>query len=228
MASAGADVSVSCHATLAGLVAAHRRARLILVDIPIGLPWAELPVRPCDAAARRLLGRPRASSVFPAPCRAAVYAAGPRQARQVNRRVLRRDLSAQSLGILGKIREADALLPPRRRASPPIREVHPEVCFWALNGRPMLHKKSLPEGQEERLTVLRRYRSDADEVVAEALAAHPRGRVRPDDVIDALAAAVTAAAPASELRLVCEAVRDEKGLPMEIVYWSPWPAGRSR
>src|SRR5437879_3364868 len=41
------------------------------IDIPIGLLDGE---RACDKAARRLLGRPRGSSVFPAPCRAALEA----------------------------------------------------------------------------------------------------------------------------------------------------------
>jgi predicted RNase H-like nuclease len=47
----------------------------ILVDIPIGLPCNCCSVRPCDALARKHLGAGRASSVFPAPCRAACSAA---------------------------------------------------------------------------------------------------------------------------------------------------------
>jgi predicted RNase H-like nuclease len=41
------------------------RATLIGVDIPIGLPGKGS--RACDLEARRRLGRPRGSSVFPAP-----------------------------------------------------------------------------------------------------------------------------------------------------------------
>jgi predicted RNase H-like nuclease len=43
------------------------RATLIGVDIPIGLPGKGS--RACDLEARRRLGRPRGSSVFPAPVR---------------------------------------------------------------------------------------------------------------------------------------------------------------
>jgi predicted RNase H-like nuclease len=43
---------------------------IVAVDIPIGLLDAyEVGVRVCDRAARSFLGRPRGSSVFPAPVR---------------------------------------------------------------------------------------------------------------------------------------------------------------
>ena len=47
------------------------QADLICIDIPIGL-MDEPGQRACDIEARRLLGRPRASSVFPPPCRSAL------------------------------------------------------------------------------------------------------------------------------------------------------------
>ena len=46
-------------------------ARLVLVDIPIGLPQGG-EGRDCDREARKLLGRPRGSSVFPTPTRPTV------------------------------------------------------------------------------------------------------------------------------------------------------------
>ena len=50
----------------------HRQASLILIDIPIGLKTGGKAERRCDPEARKLLG-PRRSSVFPAPCREAIY-----------------------------------------------------------------------------------------------------------------------------------------------------------
>ncbi len=47
-------------------------ADVIVVDIPIGLP-SDVP-RACDLEARKLLGQPRGSSVFPPPCREALSA----------------------------------------------------------------------------------------------------------------------------------------------------------
>ena len=43
-------------------------AKLILVDIPIGLPEGK-DGRDCDRTVRRLLSRPQRSSVFPTPTR---------------------------------------------------------------------------------------------------------------------------------------------------------------
>jgi len=51
----------------------HRGASLILIDIPIGLKASGKAERRCDPVVRKLLG-PRRSSVFPAPCRGAIYA----------------------------------------------------------------------------------------------------------------------------------------------------------
>ena len=51
----------------------YRQARLILIDIPIGLVDSGIHERICDKEARTLLGPPRSSSVFPVPSRPAVY-----------------------------------------------------------------------------------------------------------------------------------------------------------
>jgi len=46
-------------------------AKRILVDVPIGigLPWADIPIRPCDRLVRQLLSEPRRRNVFAVPCR---------------------------------------------------------------------------------------------------------------------------------------------------------------
>jgi predicted RNase H-like nuclease len=49
---------------LADLLKIDPHPGVIAIDIPIGLP--EKGARSCDREARRLLGRPRGSSVFPA------------------------------------------------------------------------------------------------------------------------------------------------------------------
>src|SRR5438105_378635 len=52
------------------------------IDIPIGLLECS---RACDKAARRLLGQPRGSSVFAAPCRAALSANSHATGNAINR-----------------------------------------------------------------------------------------------------------------------------------------------
>ena len=81
-----------------------KSSRLILVDIPIGLNEHDSDERGCDKAARKLLGHKRGSSVFPVPCRQAVYA-DTKEASEVNREITGRKLSTQSLGIIRKIRQ---------------------------------------------------------------------------------------------------------------------------
>src|ERR1700687_4864452 len=79
------------------------------IDIPIGL--LDGP-RACDKAARKLLGQPRGSSVFPAPCRAAVHAATYEKASADNRQKTGRRLSKQAWGIVPKIKQVDDAITP--------------------------------------------------------------------------------------------------------------------
>ncbi|MFW5797070.1 MAG: DUF429 domain-containing protein [Spirochaetota bacterium] len=195
----------------------------VLIDMPIGLPWAECPVRPCDRAARRLLGSGRRSSVFPPPCREALAAANLDEARRINRAVLGRSIAAQTWNITAKIAELDRFLQAgslSAGSAPELRESHPEVCFRALDGRrAMAHRKSTHAGREERLSLLRAYLPEVDTLLTEVLGATSRRHVSADDVLDAavlfVAAEERAGRPAA---LSGEPAYDRAGLPMEIVY----------
>src|SRR5271166_2022286 len=62
-------------ATLSSILDGGTDFDIIAVDIPIGLLDAyEAGGRVCDRMARRFLGRPRSSSVFPAPVRSVLAA----------------------------------------------------------------------------------------------------------------------------------------------------------
>ncbi|MBN1104449.1 MAG: DUF429 domain-containing protein [Deltaproteobacteria bacterium] len=196
----------------------HRDAGLILLDIPIGLPFSRQ--RQCDVTARRLLRAPRASSVFPAPCRPAVYAEKYESACEENRRVLRAGLSIQSWCISKKIREVDEFLGSTPEAREIIRESHPEVCFWAFaGGRAMARSKKKREGQEGRLDILSTIYPGAKEIRDKALEEYKRKDVGMDDILDALVLALTASEPQHQLSTIPPTPpKDEKGLPMEIVF----------
>lgn len=195
---------------------------LVLVDIPIGLRTDSEEERECDKRAREALGQPRGSSVFPAPCRPAVYESNLDAASTVNKSRTGRGLSRQAVNLIPKIREVDTLLQESPEARQVVREIHPEICFWALNGRePMAEAKKNPEGLLERLDVLSTVDDRAGSIVAEALLGYPRSAVARDDVLDALAGAVTAVHP-DELQTLPETPeRDDEGFPMEMVYWRP-------
>ena len=128
---------------------------LILVDIPIGLRQNGNLERLCDKEARRILGN-RKSSVFPVPCRKAVYESTYQEASRINFQLTGKYISKQSWFISGRIRQMDALLTNSVNRKF-VREVHPEICFWGLNGgNSMKHYKRTPEGFDERLGVIRK------------------------------------------------------------------------
>jgi len=187
----------------------------IAIDMPIGL--GDGP-RACDLAARRLLGRPRGSSVFPAPCRGALAATTYRRACAASRRALGVALSIECFNILPKIREVDALITPARQEF--VREVHPEVVFALLagGGGGLAQPKRTPEGERLRRRLLRRVAPRFDPVtVRRALGP---SRVARDDVVDAVACLVAAARIHRGQAHVLPAgaiARDARGLRMEIV-----------
>ena len=133
-------------------------------------------------------------------------------------------LSKQAWGIVPKIAQVDSfLLSGGLRDRSKLREVHPEVLFWALNDcSPMQFRKSTADGIEERLRVLERFVPRTRHWYGEVLSAWPRSQVARDDVVDALAAAVTGGLGAADLKtLPRNPENDEQGLPMEMVYWLP-------
>ena len=206
------------------LVDHYADARLVLVDIPIGLP--EGPERrECDSLARKLLGR-RGSSVFPSPTRQTVEhaAANPKDYRgalAVERRFAGKGISRQAFAISPKIAEVDAVMRSRDAdASPGIREVHPELCFWSLNDRqPMRFSKKRSSGVAERLEVLEILEPRSQEIYEGAGSEFRRKIVGRDDIVDALVAALAARERGDRLVSVPEVPpRDARGLLIEMVY----------
>ena len=194
-------------------------ASLILVDIPIGLPDKNVTQRSCDSVARRLIG-PRRSSVFPPPSRAALEHPTYRQASDANFHEVGRKLAWQTFYLIPKVRDVDRLLNEIPASRERVREVHPEVCFWAFAGeRPMSSNKKRAAGREERLAVLRGVDRRSDTIVESAKNSFLRGEVAVDDVLDALVAAYTAGGDSSKLRSIPAVPEtDSCGLPMEMVY----------
>jgi predicted RNase H-like nuclease len=206
---------------IAALWSAYRRADLILVDIPIGLPEA-VNDRDCDRAARKILG-PRRASVFPVPCRPAVYAPNYDAAIKINEQLTGKRIFRATWNLIPRMRQVDELLQSEPRARMVIREAHPEVLFGGLNqGRPMAFAKKGAAGEAERLEVLQRVYPRAKSLFLEMKETLPKGSAAPDDLMDALAAAVTGLVGGMELKTLPEnPERDTYGLPMEMVYFIP-------
>jgi predicted RNase H-like nuclease len=131
---------------------------IVAVDVPIGLlDVYEIGGRECDRKARRDLEQ-RGSSVFVPPVRAVLSADSYEEACAVSRASSKHDkaLSKQTWGIVPKIKEADDLLRLKSHLRSILREVHPEVCFRELTGKPMEFAKSKSEGRAERRKALAR------------------------------------------------------------------------
>ena len=206
-------------------------AKLVLVDIPIGLPMGP-GGRHCDEKARVKLGSPRRSSVFPTPTRPTVKQAAEssrdsreaayRAANKIERRIASKGISRQTFAIAKKIDEVDELLKCRNpNVTPKIREVHPEICFWALNHEnPMQYRKKGKSGRNERIRVLKRTEPRTNEIFDHACSQFLRKCVAKDDILDALVAAVTARCGHDRLQTIPNCPpKDCKGLPMEMVYY---------
>ena len=210
------------------LVSSADASDRIFVDIPIGLPNGR-EGRLCDKEARRRLGR-RASTVFPPPVRAALAAATYEDANRISREESGKGMTKQTFAILPKIREVDCLLRKSEKARHIIREVHPEICFWALAGRSPLSPKKTAAGFDERFVLLEGFRPSVGEDFDRIRTEFRRGDVANDDILDAMAAAITASADPVALKTLPEhPTKDSRGLPMEMVYLAdPHPHTRER
>ncbi len=200
------------HRSFSALLAAYPDAARIGVDIPIGL--AEGKPRRCDVEARRVLG-PRWSSVFPAPDRRVVAVPAYEAASALARCLTGKGISKQAHAIYPKVLEVNSVLTPALQAR--VVEVHPEVSFWALAGRPMEYAKKRAEGFEERRALLAEALGIAiPERRAARAWARPAGA---DDVLDAIVAAWSAGRDArgQSGRSPDVAQVDGRGLRMEIV-----------
>ena len=218
-AAAVADVAVV--PDFRGVLDLTRNARVIGVDMPIGLLDAAAPGgRECDRHARRLLGRLRACSVFSPPVRAALVRPSYRRALSANRAssAARLGISIECFGLFPRLREVDEALTTDLALAERVTEIHPELSFRALAGATvgLGEPKRSPRGLSKRVALLR--------PVFPCLARALRGRlagVAADDVVDAHAVAWSAARVARN-NAVClparPAPRDARGLPMAIWY----------
>jgi predicted RNase H-like nuclease len=169
----------------ADIVDAPERPVLIAADMPIGLPDR---VGPGGRGPERLI-RPllegRRSSVFSVPARAAVEAPDYRAACAAALAASDppRKLSQQTFHLFPKIREIDALLRSRPELRERVRESHPELVFWRMNGEQALARpKKTAAGAAERRAILTRAGLHAPH----ADAPPPKGAAR-DDLLDSIA-----------------------------------------
>jgi predicted RNase H-like nuclease len=168
-------------ADIVELVAQCLDAACVAIDIPIGL-FEDAP-RTCDTEARRMLGT-LGSTVFATPVRRALEASSYEAANQTARDLTGSGISRQAYGLRTKILQVDQWL---RETDMDVREVHPEVCFATMAGRPLATRKKTWAGFHERRGLLERAMIVMPNDIGDA-----GGRCATDDVLDAAACAWTA------------------------------------
>lgn len=182
----------------------------IVIDIPIGLP--DYGARACDQEARRCLGQPRRSSVFPAPIRSMLTAHDWKDACRIRWEREGKKCSMQVADILPKIREVDGAMTGDLQNR--IREGHPEVSFFMMNReRPVTFKKKTTQGKSERLALLVPFFPD----IKRNLQVKPRFLWV--DILDAYACLWTAKRITTNQSrsFPLDRIQDRVGLTMEIV-----------
>jgi len=195
--------------------------------MPIGLPdRIEGSGRGPEQSVRPLLGQ-RQSSVFSIPARDAVEASDYAEACALAMAASTppRRVSKQGFHLFPKIREIDRLLRGDRGLISRVFEVHPELAFRTIAGRPLFHPKKIkgavnPAGMAERRALLR-----SEGIAADVLQARPPRGAAADDLLDALAALVVARhiAAGRGRSFPDPPGRDSQGLPIAIWTFSPDP-----
>jgi len=186
----------------------------IAVDMPIGI--ADSGPRACDVAARRLLPRARKASVF-APPRRGMLGLPHAEANALGKARDGVGLSKQAWHIGARIADLDACLTPSDQAR--VAESHPELAFHRLNGWAPLPRKTTDAGRAARRARL----VDAGlPDPAPLFSRFLRRQVKPEDVLDAAACALTARrrlrGDAARVPATDPVPRDGRGLRMAIWY----------
>ena len=195
---------------------------VIAIDMPMGLPErVGEGGRTAERVLRPLLGA-RQSSLFGMPSRSAIEApdyAGACAAALATSQPPRK-VSKQAFMLFPRIREIDA----RLRADPGLRnrlfECHPEASFRAMRGAPLAEPKKVkskpfPAGLAERRALLA-----AAGYNRALIEARPPAGAGEDDLLDACAAAWTAARIATGRALSHPAPPDHDAHGIPVAIWS--------
>jgi predicted RNase H-like nuclease len=166
--------------TITDLTEVFPAVQLAGIDIPMTFPEPG-GIRSAELAARDALGA-RRSSIFVTPPRPVLACADYPTANELARATHGGGVSRQAYGLRQKILEVETW---RATTPVPAFEVHPELSFAVLLGRPAVHSKKTWGGMVERRDAL----AAAGLVVPEVPAAV--GRAAVDDVLDAVVAAWT-------------------------------------
>jgi predicted RNase H-like nuclease len=208
-------ISWSVHTSTESLFEEHGTAKVIAIDVPIGLP--ERGARICDLKARQLLGAERGQAIFAAPTRPELSTEDTHAAKPTAVKPQGRKRSWHALRVLKRVMQVDAILRRMPALRERVHEIHPEVSFFFLGGgRPTRHSKQTSTGRSERESLLA---AAFGRAVTDALTVGYYTQTTADDVFDAFAALWTAERIHNKKHLTLPPAPplDTAGLRMEIV-----------
>ena len=182
------NFDIKKYSSIEELVEANKNYNELLIDMVIGLQSNKDEVRPDNAARALIPGR--TSTIFAVPARQAVYADTREQIREANKNALGKDLPAQAIAIIPKMRELDEFLQKNTEHKNRLKESHPEVCFSRLNGSVVMSRKADGEGITERVGIIKQYMPEITEeyIYQEA----KRFKCNADDIVDSIVLCITA------------------------------------
>ena len=193
---------------------------IALIDMIIGLPNKNHQSRP-DSEARKILKHMH-TTVFPAPCRKAVYEETEQKQKQANLEELGKNLSRQTIGIIPKIRELDEFLLKNKHYQNQLMESHPEVCFVSMSGYNLTSKHYI-KGIIDRIELLAKYLPEVTlDFITEEM---KKNKCKESDIVDAICLAITANLHKQNKTEILPfnqnpPQKDAKGLPMQMVVLS--------
>ena len=211
-----ADFRVEKYDSIEALVNRYPKFDAFLIDMAIGLCDRANQLRPDKEAKAEL--KSKASSVFPVPCRQAVYETTEEKQKEANKCALGKSLAKQSIAIIPKIREVDKFLSTHPEYKNVILESHPELAFSRLSGQVLLSRKREFLGFSERSYILSEYLGESNDLLKKLSSKVKELGCAMDDVADASCMAVTAAMKAHDM---CETIpakpeKDNTGLLMQM------------
>jgi len=209
------DLTTRFFGRFTDLLVAYADVPAIAVDVPIGL--MDGTPRRCDIEARKRLGWPGMANIFPAPARSMIAVTDFREAKEQTRARYGHAVTRRSFSMFRQVAELDAAMTPELQNR--VYEIHPDMSFWAMNGRNALQfGKKTQAGLEDRLALLAKHfvGFNVPSSRREAKALAPLAGV--DDLLDAIAAAWTARRIGDGIAEYLPATPeiDERGLRMEI------------
>ena len=208
------EMRIERYDSIEALILAYPDFDAFLIDMAVGLRSSADQLRPDDLA-RKELGS-RASSIFPIPCRQAVYAGTEEEKKHANIKALGKSLPKQTINIIPKIRELDEFLTNHPEYKNRILESHPELDFARLHGSVVLSRKKEFTGFSERAAILKKYLPG--ESFSGMWDRAKRLRCNPDDLLDAVCLAVTARLASQGMceTIPAEPEQDDNGLYMKL------------